>query len=211
MSCTISMCIGPSTAASCIFCLRCKPLVGFGEPCQKKQTPLQGAKLKKFFIELGDFAPKDAIASHRSLKVVVNLNGKLVPVAIVQSINTVKWMENSVATQKTSRMQFLITLQNWSKDMSIPKFAECWMMLGRGSPLDSTWAIGVRFGGTSSSSRIPGAEVARNSLQFNFPHGTLELRHLGDEVRTNDFIKLHVVAIKMQSIQSARKVRGLHG
>ena len=70
-------------------------------------------KLKKFLIELGNFAPKDVIVSYKMFRVVVRLNGTLTPVASVQDDLTVEWHQADVpsAIVKEAFTEFMAEME----------------------------------------------------------------------------------------------------
>ena len=71
------------------------------------------SKLKKFLIELGNFAPKDVIVSYKMFRVVVRLNGTLTPVASVQDDLTVEWHQADVpsAIVKEAFTEFMAEME----------------------------------------------------------------------------------------------------
>lgn len=59
------------------------------------------SNLKKKTIELGDFAAKEVTVSYKSLRVVVKVDGKIVPVACFDDHGCSQWVPNSVVNEAT--------------------------------------------------------------------------------------------------------------
>ena len=58
------------------------------------------SKMKKFFIELGEFEPSSIIVNYKNFKIMARINSKLVPVANVTADLDVEWLDNSIVNEE---------------------------------------------------------------------------------------------------------------
>ena len=54
------------------------------------------SKMKKFLIELGEYDPKNVVVNYKIFKVMVRVNGKLMPMAQISGDGEVEWLDHNL-------------------------------------------------------------------------------------------------------------------